>query len=63
MGAALRTYANRETLRAERGVPSIDELPPAVPRPIQCKRLFDPLSTLWEGEPLKAGRSTQSIRR
>lgn len=53
MSAAPAPCTNPESLGAERAVPSLDSLPPAVPRPVQWRRLYEQLAILWEGEPAK----------
>jgi ubiquinone biosynthesis protein COQ4 len=53
MSAAPKTSAKHETLGAGGAVASLDSLRPAVPRPVQWKRLYDQLVILWEAEPAK----------
>jgi len=53
MSTALRPSRNDDNFGAEQPVPALDSLPPAVPRPVQWKRLYQQLAILWEGEPAK----------
>lgn len=53
MSAAPKTDTHDKIPIAQRAVPSLDSLPPAVPRPVQWKRLYDQLAILWDADPAK----------